>query len=69
MSENPIAMEQRHIVEGEARIAQQKVIVAGLEQRGHEEAAETGRELLHLLRSTLGLARERLARLTAAHRD
>lgn len=57
--EHPLQMTQRHVREGEARLAKQTALVAKLAQHGLETAeAET---LLATMEEWLRLAREHLA--------
>lgn len=36
--ETPLAMAQRHVTEGEARVSRQKALVAGIQARGFDMA-------------------------------
>ena len=54
-------MVERHIVEGEARVARQGELVRRLE-RDHPERAEVARRILETLRETLKLGRQHLER-------
>ena len=63
MSEQPedtIAMAERHIREGEARIARQIAVIEEMDRDNHPEAAARGRQVLVTLQRTLDLAREHL---------
>ena len=65
MPETPVEMEVRHVVEGTARVAQQEILVARMDQIGSAPSVANSRELLRLFRETLRLSRERLASLQA----
>jgi len=58
--EKAIAMEKRHIVEGEMRIARQEAIVANLMEKGRGELLTLAEDLLSAFRESVGLSRERL---------
>ncbi len=64
--DDAIAMERRHIAEGEERIARQEGLLAELLKDGHEQLAQAATELLTLMRETLDFSRERLRDLEAA---
>ena len=55
-----IAMERRHIIEGEKRVARQEAIVLQQIERGHVQSMARSQELLDLFRESLELSRERL---------
>lgn len=59
--EDPIAMAERHIREGEARVARQLGVIEELDRDNHPEAAATAREMLAALQHTLDLMREHLS--------
>lgn len=59
MSEDALAMEERRVREGEARIAWQEEILAELNRAGHSSAAEAARELLTTMQHTLQLSQDR----------
>ena len=61
--EDAIAMERRHILEGEKRVARQQALAAELIKKGHNQLALTANELLALLRELLELSRTRLQEL------
>lgn len=64
-AETPLTMEERHVFEGERRIARQESLVAYLDRNGHVAAAELAQALLRSFRTQLGLARERVVYLQA----
>jgi hypothetical protein len=57
-SETPRQMAERHVREGEKRVARQEALVAELDRDGHGDAAARARDLLTTLRQSLQLARE-----------
>ena len=61
--EDALAKAERHVREGEERIARQTTLVEELERDGHVHAAEKGRVLLATLQGTLDLWCADLARL------
>jgi len=66
VSETPLEMEERHIVQLERMISKQELRLSELERTGYADAAERARDLLASTRSILQLAwkrRERLLRL------
>jgi hypothetical protein len=58
-----IAMERRHILEGEKRIARQEALVSELIDAKRDQLAFRADELLGLMRDTLELSRKRLREL------
>ena len=58
--EDPLAQAERHVREGEGRIARQHEIIAELDRDGHAPMAAEARQLLATLQQTLDLAREHL---------
>jgi len=58
--EDTIAMERRHISEGEKRVARQQSLVGELIEKGHDGLAHTANELLVILLESLELSRTRL---------
>jgi hypothetical protein len=58
--ERAMAMERRHIAEGEKRVARQKVLTGELIEKGYYRIAEEALGLLKIMRETLELTRERL---------
>jgi hypothetical protein len=58
--EDAIAMERRHILEGEKRVARQEALVKELTEKGHDRIVPQSNELLGVLRALLELSRERL---------
>ena len=63
--DDAIAMERRHISEGEKRVARQEKLLADLLEKGREKPAQAATQLLTLMRETLDLSRERLRDLEA----
>jgi hypothetical protein len=61
--ETAIAMERRHILEGEKRIARQETLLAKLVGSGHDQLVCRANEVLALLRKSTELSRERLQEL------
>jgi hypothetical protein len=58
-----IAMERRHVLEGEKRVVRQLALVAKLDGRGNDQLAKRAVELLDLLRDILEFSRMRLQQL------
>lgn len=58
--EKAIAMEERHIVEGEMRVARQEVLVAMLIENGHRRRLTLAEDLLSTFCKSLEISRERL---------
>ena len=58
--EDGIAMERRHISEGEQLLAKQQALMEKLIAEGHHGLVETANELLGILRESLELSRARL---------
>jgi hypothetical protein len=59
--EKAIAMERRHILEGEKRVSRQEALVEKLvENGGGYQRMHTANEVLGLLRESLDFSRERL---------
>jgi len=59
-TETAIAMERRHVLEGEHRVARQEALVKELVERGHEQLAHTASQMLDVLRESLELSRDRI---------
>ena len=59
--EDLFALAQRHVREGEARVARQEEIVASLRRDGHMAAAMRGEAVLVQMRRALELGRRHLA--------
>ncbi|MPY69884.1 MAG: hypothetical protein GEU92_07350 [Alphaproteobacteria bacterium] len=55
-----IAMERRHILEGEKRVARQEALVLELREKGRDHLAQRGDEILSLMRESLELSTARL---------
>jgi hypothetical protein len=58
--EETIAMERRHILEGEKRVARQEALTGELIEKGYYHIANEAIELLKVMRETLELSRERV---------
>ncbi|WP_207537653.1 hypothetical protein [Sabulicella rubraurantiaca] len=58
--EDALAMAERHVREGEERVARQRAIIEEMERDNHPKAAEIGRSTLQVLLSTLELMRGHL---------
>jgi hypothetical protein len=66
MSETPLEMEERHIVQFERMISKQELRLSEMERAGYAEAAERARDRLASMQATLQLAwkrRDHLLRL------
>ena len=61
--EDGIAMERRHISEGEQLLAKQQALMEKLIAEGHHGLVETASELLGILRESIELSRARLREL------
>ena len=61
--EDGIAMERRHISEGEQPLAKQQVLMEKLIAEGHHGLVETASKLLGILRKFVELSRARLREL------
>jgi hypothetical protein len=61
--EDEIAMERRHILEGEQLLAKQQALIGKLISGGHHGLVETASELLGILRDSVDLSRARLREL------
>ena len=59
--EDIFTMAERHVREGEVRVARQEASIAKLTRDGHHAAAARGAEVLHQMRWSLELARRHLA--------
>jgi hypothetical protein len=55
-----IAMERRHIVEGERRVARQEALARELAVKGNNKNARQSVESLNIMRASLELSRGRL---------
>ena len=55
-----MAMERRHIIEGEERVARQDVLTGTLIEMGYYRIARDSAELLNLMYTSLELSRDRL---------
>jgi len=60
-SETLLEIAQRHVKEGELRVARQEALVATLVRDGHHAAAARGAEVLTQMRWSLDLGRRHLA--------
>jgi len=58
--EAAIAMERRHVLEGERRVARQEALVRELQERGNSRLTRRANELMSAMRISLELARTRL---------
>jgi hypothetical protein len=58
--ETAIAMERRHIIEAEKRVARQEALVMELVRQGHDQLTHAANHLLSLFRESLELSRDRL---------
>jgi hypothetical protein len=58
--DDAIAMERRHIVEGEQRIARQEMLVLRVTERRNDQLIRDAEEVLRLLREWVDLSRARL---------
>jgi len=55
-----IAMERRHVREGEKRVARQETLVLQLIEKGHDQIVGRANEVLSLFSESLEVSRERL---------
>jgi hypothetical protein len=55
-----IAMERRHVIEGEEIVARQEALVSKLRGKGHDQRLRLSIEMLGTFRECLELSRERL---------
>ena len=62
-SETPLEMCERHLAEGEVRVARQEAILKVLARHKHQGAAATARRVLGTLQESLRLARLHTERL------
>jgi hypothetical protein len=62
-----IALERRHVLEGEERVARQEVLVKKMVGRGHPEHVHIAAQMPDALRESLELSRERLRYLEARY--
>ena len=60
MAEDPISVAERHVRHGEARVARQLTLLAGLEGSDQAQAMAQAKDLLAVLQRNLELAREHL---------
>jgi hypothetical protein len=58
--EDVIAMERRHVLEGEQRIARQEALAADLKWKGRDQLALAADDLLRIMRQILDFSRRRL---------
>jgi hypothetical protein len=56
-----LALAERHVLEGEERVARQRAIIQRLERDNHLQAAATARDTLQVLEATLDDMRQHLA--------
>ena len=61
--EDGIAMERRHIIQGEQLLATQQALMEKLIAEGHHGLVETASELLGIFRESVELSRARLREL------
>jgi|HubBroStandDraft_1064217.scaffolds.fasta_scaffold63133_2 hypothetical protein len=67
--EDAMAMERRHILEGEQRVAVQEARVKELIEKGYNWIVPQSNEVLRILRDSLELSRERLRYLERRYRN
>jgi hypothetical protein len=60
LPEKAIAMERRHILEGEKRVSRQEALVGKLIENRHDQLVRRANEILGILRESLVLSKERL---------
>ncbi len=58
--ETMLELAQRHVLEGEDRVARQRAVIATMERDHHAETAATAREVLATLEESLRLAKQHL---------
>jgi hypothetical protein len=61
--DDAIAMERRHLLEGEARVARQRALVDKLTEEGNDQGAENAKDLLRIMLESLEISRTCLLRL------
>ena len=61
-SESPLEQAQRHVTEGEQRIAKQKTLIEELKRDGHEDMLPAAHELLAQMQTVQRLGNEHLQR-------
>ena len=61
--EDALAQAERHVREGEARIARQITLIEKLDRSGHDHVADTARELLVVFQDVLETWRADLVRI------
>jgi hypothetical protein len=61
--ETVLEMAQRHVLEGEERLAQQIALVAKLERDNHTEPAALATKVLETIRLSLDMSKRHLSRL------
>ena len=62
-----MAMERRHIIEGEERVARQDMLTGELFEKGYFRMAHDAAELLKLMYASLELSRGRLRHLESRY--
>ena len=62
MAETPLEQCQRHVSQGEERIARQESLITHLENAGHERVLLKARIILTALKASQHLGKEHLAR-------
>lgn len=67
--EDAMAMERRHVLEGEKRVARQEALVRELIEKGHDQIVPQSNDLLSLLLASLELSRTRLRELEDHYRN
>jgi hypothetical protein len=67
-AEDPVAVAERHVREGTARVARQERIVAEMARDDHPEAERVGKQVLARFERTLELMREHLETPRSASR-
>jgi hypothetical protein len=67
--EDAMAMERRHVLEGEKRVARQEALVRELIEKGHDRIVPQSNDLLSLLLASLELSRTRLRELEDHYRN
>ena len=61
--EDALAQAERHVREGEARIARQIALIEELDRNGHQQAADTARTVLETFQDVLETWRDDLIRI------
>jgi hypothetical protein len=64
--ETLLALARRHVLEGERRVARQRVIIQEMESHHHSEVSAAARRVMETLQASLQLSRQHFERLKEA---